>query len=75
MEHNTNKATYKKPYTVMMCINNETCLLGTSFNNSQHNPGRRKPGPQAFKAKQGFDWYDDDDEVASDKGTTSLWSD
>lgn len=74
MEHNTNKATYKKPYTVMMCINNETCLVGTSFN-SQHNLGRRKPGPQASNAKQGFGWYDDDDEVASDKGTTSLWSD
>lgn len=74
MEHNTNKVTYKKPYTVMMCVSNETCLLGTSFN-SQHNPGLRKPGPQPSKAKQGFDWYDDDDEVASDKGTTSLWSD
>lgn len=74
MKHNTNKATYKKPYTVMMCVSNETCLVGTSFN-SQHNPGRRKSGPQASNAKQGFDWYDDDDEVVSDKATTSLWSD
>ena len=58
----------------MMCVSNETCLVGTSFN-SQHNPGRRKSGPQASNAKQGFDWYDDDDEVVSDKATTSLWSD
>ena len=58
----------------MMCVSNETCLVGTSFN-SQHNPGHRKSGPQASNAKQGFDWYDDDDEVASDNGTTSLWSD
>ena len=58
----------------MMCINNETCLLGISVN-TQHNPGHRKSGPGASNAKQGFDWYDDDDEVASDKGTTSLWSD
>ena len=69
MKHNTNKATYKKPYTVMMCVNNETCLVSISVN-GQHNPG-----PQASNAKQGFDWYDDDDEVTSDKGTTSLWSD
>lgn len=74
MEHNTNKATYKKPYTVMMCVSNETYLLENSFN-SQHNPGRHKSGPQESKAKQGFDWHDDDFEVASDKGTTSLWSD
>lgn len=58
----------------MMCVSNETCLVGTSFN-SQHKPGRHKSGPQASNAKQGFDWYDDDDEVASDNGTTSLWSD
>ena len=58
----------------MMCVSNETYLVGTSFN-SQHNPGRRKSGPQASNAKQGFDWYDDDDEVVSDKATTSLWSD
>ena len=58
----------------MMCVNNETCLVDTSVN-SQHNPGRHNSGPQASKAKQGFDWYDDDDEVASDKGTISLWSD
>lgn len=74
MKHNTNKATYKKPYTVMMCVSNETCLVSISVN-GQHNPGRRKPGPQASNAKQGFDWYDDDDAVASDNGTTSLWSD
>ena len=58
----------------MMCVSNETCLVGTSFN-SQHNPGRHKSGPGASNAKQGFGWYDDDDEVASDKGTTSLWDD
>ena len=58
----------------MMCVSNETCLVSISVN-GQHNPGRRKPGPQASNAKQGFDWYDDDDAVASDNGTTSLWSD
>lgn len=58
----------------MMCVSNETYLLDTSVN-SQHNPGHHNSGPQASNAKQGFDWYDDDDEVASDKGTTSLWSD
>ena len=58
----------------MMCVSNETCLVDTSVN-SQHNPGRHKSGPGASNAKQGFDWYDDDDEVASDNGTTSLWSD
>lgn len=58
----------------MMCVSNETYLLENSFN-SQHKPGRHKPGPQASNAKQGFDWYDDDDEVVSDKDTTSLWSD
>lgn len=54
MKHNTNKATYKKPYTVMMCVSNETCLVDTSVN-SQHNPGHHKSGPGASNAKQGFD--------------------
>ena len=51
MKHNTNKATYKKPYTVMMCVNNETCLVENSFN-TQHNPGRRKSGREFNKQVQ-----------------------
>ena len=74
MKQNKIKLGYQKPQTEIMSVNSESFLLDSSFH-SQHNPGRRRPGPAAAGAKEEVEWLEVDDEALSNSGHTLLWED
>ena len=74
MKQNKIKLGYQKPQTEIMSVNSESFLLDASFH-SQHNPGRRRPGPAAVGAKEEVVWLEVGDEALSNSGHTSLWED
>ncbi len=74
MKKNKIKSGYQKPQTEIMSINSESFLLDASFH-SQHNPGRRRPGPVATGAKEEVEWLEVGGETSSSNEHTSLWED
>lgn len=74
MKQNKIKSGYQKPQTEIMSINSESFLLDASFH-SQHNPGRRRPGPVATGAKEEVEWLEVGGETSSSNEHTSLWED
>ena len=74
MKQNKIKLGYQKPQTEIMSINSESFLLDSSFH-SQHNPGRRRTGPSAAKAKEEVEWLEVGNEALTNSGHTSLWED
>lgn len=74
MKQNKIKSGYQKPQTEIMSVNSESFLLDASFH-SQHNPGRRRPGPVATGAKEEVEWLEVGGETSSSNEHTSLWED
>ena len=74
MKKNKIKSGYQKPQTEIMSVNSESFLLDASFH-SQHNPGRRRPGPVATGAKEEVEWLEVGGETSSSNEHTSLWED
>ena len=74
MKQNKIKLGYQKPQTEIISINSESFLLDASFH-SQNNPGRRRKGPSAAKAKEEVEWLEVGNEALTNSGHTSLWED